>query len=477
MPGTRRNFDCVSSQALVRRNCRPRLAVICGDAKPGSSKLASACWAWSKSCNCKQHRLASSIQYKLAQSPVVNPAVASAPKTAHRQAANHSIYVTHDDANLHYLFYYRGDFATTNRNSHNAHSLAWLDYGSIALPKGRTFSYHRESTDPQFLQVNGKQFDLGQGRVFVLNDDGIAKQLNFAPQLNWANDPTMVGQMALGAQAETPSPAADIPPPSIVREQPPRASTESAARLQFRLEGKADEPDVEKVAYQGRAAYSQQVLIDETAVESAHLNTESTGLHTITVKFAPEYVARIRQATEQNRGRRLAVLFDGHVLIAPVLQSTIGDSAQITGNLSETETKVILEVLNKTKQKPTPAPSPAGRNGPPKGTGVPKETDHPKDVAPTKDTVNRWGEPRELMSGLLDATSETIAENTFIDLDTNRTASLPKTILDMANGDGTEESKNGRLVWQWMVREKLDLQAQLTPDRPGVITLFGSDAS
>jgi hypothetical protein len=81
-----------------------------------------------------------------------------------------------------------------------------------------------------------------------------------------------------------------------------------------------------------------------------------------------------------------------------------------------------------------------------------------------------WSKTRELTVNLLDPSSPAAAENTFLDLDTGRIASMPKRIQDVA-----KESNNGQLVWDWVRREKIDVQAQRVFDRPGVVELHGAD--
>jgi|GEM_PF-2731585 len=131
------------------------------------------------------------IRYKL-----LVPATAAAqarsrfPHAACISRDHHSVMVVHDDVDLHYVFCYAGDFNTSSSGSQNEHSRAWMDEGGITLDgNGRSFGYHRESTDPDHLRVNGKEYDLRQGRVFALRDDGGVEQRSLQVSLQLAHDP------------------------------------------------------------------------------------------------------------------------------------------------------------------------------------------------------------------------------------------------------------------------------------------------
>jgi WD40 repeat protein/tRNA A-37 threonylcarbamoyl transferase component Bud32 len=101
--------------------------------------------------------------------------VSAFPRASHFTRNGHSVLVMHDDVQVHYLFYFAGEFSNSNSGSSNVHSLTWMDEGSIVLKNGRTFGYHRESTVPLDLRVNGRDYDLRQGQVFELQEDGSIK--------------------------------------------------------------------------------------------------------------------------------------------------------------------------------------------------------------------------------------------------------------------------------------------------------------
>jgi len=123
------------------------------------------------------------------------------PKGAHIGRKNHSVRIVHDDVDLHYVSYYAGDFETSSSNSHNTASLTWTDEGSIALKDGTTFSYRRKSADPFHLHVNGKEYDLRQGRVLQLIQGGHVEQVMLFPSLSESRAPYTLARVVASTQA------------------------------------------------------------------------------------------------------------------------------------------------------------------------------------------------------------------------------------------------------------------------------------
>ena len=105
------------------------------------------------------------------------------PKVAHIGKNNYSAVLHHDDVDVHYALFYAGNLASSSRDSHNADNDEWTEDGTLTLKNGRSFGYSRESADPDHLRINGREFDLQQGRVFSLHDDGKATQLALSPPL------------------------------------------------------------------------------------------------------------------------------------------------------------------------------------------------------------------------------------------------------------------------------------------------------
>jgi tRNA A-37 threonylcarbamoyl transferase component Bud32 len=123
----------------------------------------------------------------------------SFPKAAHIGESNRSVLLVHDDVDLHYALFYAGTFGSSSRGSHNTKTKTWADDGDITLRNGRAFGYRRESSDPDHLRVNGREFDLRSGRVLVLKDDGSVAQQAVCPSLWDARDLPELSRL-VGAQ-------------------------------------------------------------------------------------------------------------------------------------------------------------------------------------------------------------------------------------------------------------------------------------
>ncbi|MEO7298030.1 MAG: serine/threonine-protein kinase [Verrucomicrobiota bacterium] len=143
------------------------------------------------------------IRYKLVQQKSAAPVQfdrRKQPAAEHLSRDNHSVMIHHDGAKLHYAIYYEGDFSSSSRSSRNTRSLQWTDDTTLRLKKnGRTVVYLRESVNPDQLRINGREFDLRRGSVFVLNDDSNVEQLNLFPSLAVARDLSAMHTMVTGA--------------------------------------------------------------------------------------------------------------------------------------------------------------------------------------------------------------------------------------------------------------------------------------
>jgi len=127
-----------------------------------------------------------------------------------------------------------------------------------------------------------------------------------------------------------------------------------APRLQFRLvAGDLDEPSREPLPNPRDPPGAEplrvltEVLLDESAVASATMTNSPTGHPQIAVQFNADGARRFAAITGANVGRRLAIVFDGRVLSAPVIRDRItGDKVVITDALTPAEAWAMAQVLN-----------------------------------------------------------------------------------------------------------------------------------
>ena len=111
---------------------------------------------------------------------------------------DHSVTGMHDNVDVHYVFYYAGNFAVSNTGSRNEHVHRWHDAGTITLGNNRSFGFRRDSDDPSHLSVNGVNYDLSQGRVMVLHADGTVEQRQLELSLATAMNSDAMGKLVRG---------------------------------------------------------------------------------------------------------------------------------------------------------------------------------------------------------------------------------------------------------------------------------------
>ncbi len=79
---------------------------------------------------------------------------------------------------------------------------------------------------------------------------------------------------------------------------------------------------------------------------SAHVDRDEMGRIVIAFKLNAKGGSTMRKVSSMNIGRQLAILLDGQVISAPILQCEIGTSVLITGNFSMNEAKRLVSDLN-----------------------------------------------------------------------------------------------------------------------------------
>ncbi len=115
-----------------------------------------------------------------------------------------SVLLAHDDVDVHYAVFYAGEFGTSNSGSQNRHGLSWQDNGAIKLAGGRSFGLRRDSANDLFLAINGAEYDLRRGRLFVLHDHGSVSQRDARLTLEDARSPEKLSALTGENSATTP---------------------------------------------------------------------------------------------------------------------------------------------------------------------------------------------------------------------------------------------------------------------------------
>jgi hypothetical protein len=123
------------------------------------------------------------------------------PKALHMTRDGGTVLVHYRVETVDHVLYAPDGANTSVGDSRNTQSLLWMETGSLRLRKDeRSFSYLRKSSSPEFLDVNGTQYDLRQGEVIVLHDDGRAEQIKLFPTMAEASDPRMMSILVKNAR-------------------------------------------------------------------------------------------------------------------------------------------------------------------------------------------------------------------------------------------------------------------------------------
>ena len=139
---------------------------------------------------------------------------------------------------------------------------------------------------------------------------------------DWRTDPHVrIKNLVLFAQQAAPDDKADKTPP----------------RLRFQLVAKAGDADAVRVPMlrpnrlDGDAlTLERRVFLNESDVANVYPSVGPSGERAGGLTMTPRGADRLRTLTRGNVGRQLAVVLDGRVLIAPMIQGTIGENVMLS---------------------------------------------------------------------------------------------------------------------------------------------------
>ena len=88
-------------------------------------------------------------------------------------------------------------------------------------------------------------------------------------------------------------------------------------------------------------------LLNAAAIESAHVIYDVPQKPWIGITFTEAGAKQFAEITRQHIGDRLAIIVDGKLLSAPIIQAEIPDGkADIAGNFTKTEAKALASKIN-----------------------------------------------------------------------------------------------------------------------------------
>ncbi len=94
------------------------------------------------------------------------------------------------------------------------------------------------------------------------------------------------------------------------------------------------------------------VLLDQTTLASVKVDTDRFGQPQIAITFTKDGENRFAEVTRQSVGKRLAIIIDGQLCSAPVINMPIsGGKATISGSFSQQEAKDLAKRISDVLKK------------------------------------------------------------------------------------------------------------------------------
>jgi len=173
--------------------------------------------------------------------------------------------------------------------------------------------------------------------------EAVKRYTDFLKNQNRAADARLVLDMAEQFKSKSASPFAPLAKASFFQMRLVVDAPADDAEKMIRLE---KIPAVGQVR-QEEVYVQKSVLLDQTALQSAQLNTGPQGDRQIEITFTSAGRKEFAKVTREHLHQRLAIIIDGKLMTAPAIQSEIsGGKCQITGSFSEAEAKALTAKLN-----------------------------------------------------------------------------------------------------------------------------------
>ncbi len=220
------------------------------------------------------------------------------------------------------------------------------------LSRDRRFPVVFEPRPPGYLlYLDGKTYDLGKGRVFVLNAEGAVEQLQIDPPPSGPKDIEALAKLVDDARAKV-----EKTPCLQVREVRVLTSDEEieAAEVDSTISvgSWSRQPgQTETLAWPSDdpALFTERDVVDATAKQVG----KDEDVYGVEIKITPAAGQRLYEATKQiiqskNEDTRLAIMLDGVVLMAPRVVGAIRQELLISGRYTKEEaTELAKKIIPK----------------------------------------------------------------------------------------------------------------------------------
>ncbi len=121
--------------------------------------------------------------WTLRRQPEANSLVLKTPASATVGNDEDTTFCVYRGNEADFLLHYPGEFNTSVRSTSNHRTGQWEDQGTLTLPNDRTVGFLRRALYPDKLRLNGREFDLRQGRVFTIDETAQIHQLDIRPMV------------------------------------------------------------------------------------------------------------------------------------------------------------------------------------------------------------------------------------------------------------------------------------------------------
>lgn len=204
----------------------------------------------------------------------------------------------------------------------------------------------------------------GSGRGELLRRIRSILRLNSPPPRRTARLLVAAALLLLAATIPVTLLRAD-PAPTDPTSATTRSKEQSAPRLQFRLVATEAGPDTQDIKDpdSGQLLHvRRRVELDASDVKDAHIAKSPSGQFSVDMDFTPAGSEKLAALTSANMNKKLAIVFDGRVLMAPTIRAKITGSLTLSGGskgLAPEQAKSLVDAIRSAHEPPETAPSPA----------------------------------------------------------------------------------------------------------------------
>ena len=122
-------------------------------------------------------------------------------------------------------------------------------------------------------------------------------------------------------------------------------NVQAAVRFEVRLVEKDPAPGLKAANLEGGGTVylHGEVVVTNSDIEQAKaIPRPERSDFIVSITFTPAGAGKMRAATERNIGKRMAILIDGVIACAPVVNSVLNEAAVIEGHLTKQEAERIV---------------------------------------------------------------------------------------------------------------------------------------